>query len=212
MTDRRLLFGAMRTSVHHLETKNPSSNQGRRGTLRGTTLLCGAEAAHFLRYSGRTRWPLAARGAITVNAPRRVRPIGRLRTRPGFHHLPRLAGGWLTTPAQRVSVFDFSESGPRGIRTLDLLNAIETRSQLRYGPGTVVSCGTVPQVDLEGFEPSTSSVRLRRAPNCATGPQVPGIVPEETIDCQGKGSFRGVFEPRRGRKRLRPAGGVGLRR
>lgn len=27
------------------------------------------------------------------------------------------------------------ESGPRGIRTLDLLNAIETRSQLRYGPG-----------------------------------------------------------------------------
>ena len=24
--------------------------------------------------------------------------------------------------------------GPRGIRTLDLLNAIETRSQLRYGP------------------------------------------------------------------------------
>ena len=26
-------------------------------------------------------------------------------------------------------------SGPRGIRTPDLLNAIETRSQLRYGPG-----------------------------------------------------------------------------
>ena len=24
--------------------------------------------------------------------------------------------------------------GPRGIRTLDLLNAIEARSQLRYGP------------------------------------------------------------------------------
>ena len=32
-------------------------------------------------------------------------------------------------------------SGPRGIRTPDLLNAIETRSQLRYGPGfTVFSC------------------------------------------------------------------------
>jgi hypothetical protein len=28
-------------------------------------------------------------------------------------------------------------SGPRGIRTPDLLNAIETRSQLRYGPGGV---------------------------------------------------------------------------
>ncbi len=27
------------------------------------------------------------------------------------------------------------QGGPRGIRTLDLLNAIETRSQLRYGPG-----------------------------------------------------------------------------
>jgi hypothetical protein len=27
-------------------------------------------------------------------------------------------------------------------------------------------------VDLEGFEPSASSVRLKRAPNCATGPSV----------------------------------------
>src|SRR5215211_6007306 len=27
------------------------------------------------------------------------------------------------------------------------------------------------QVDLRGFEPLTSSVRLRRAPNCATGPK-----------------------------------------
>ncbi len=27
--------------------------------------------------------------------------------------------------------------GPRGIRTPDLLNAIETRSQLRYGPGII---------------------------------------------------------------------------
>ena len=30
------------------------------------------------------------------------------------------------------------KNGPRGIRTLDLLNAIETRSQLRYGPGLIV--------------------------------------------------------------------------
>jgi hypothetical protein len=62
-----------------------------------------------------------------------------------------------------------TSSGPRGIRTLDLLNAIETRSQLRYGPDWFLQCGTVA-VDLEGFEPSTSSVRLKRAPNCATGP------------------------------------------
>jgi hypothetical protein len=34
-------------------------------------------------------------------------------------------------------------------------------------------------VDLEGFEPSTSSVRLKRAPNCATGPcQANAIVSE----------------------------------
>jgi hypothetical protein len=36
-----------------------------------------------------------------------------------------------TRQACRVSI---KLSGPRGIRTLDLLNAIETRSQLRYGP------------------------------------------------------------------------------
>jgi hypothetical protein len=30
------------------------------------------------------------------------------------------------------------DGGPRGIRTLDLLNAIETRSQLRYGPKTIL--------------------------------------------------------------------------
>ena len=74
--------------------------------------------------------------------------------------------------------------GPRGIRTPDLLNAIETRSQLRYGPGLmndfpVEQCSVIDyraldlvteQVDLRGFEPLTSSVRLRRAPNCATGP------------------------------------------
>ena len=68
-----------------------------------------------------------------------------------------------------------TDCGPRGIRTLDLLNAIETRSQLRYGPK---NCSrhfnpngqNRQQVDLRGFEPLTSSVRLRRAPSCATGP------------------------------------------
>ena len=32
------------------------------------------------------------------------------------------------------------------------------------------------QVDLRGFEPLTFSVRLRRAPNCATGPFM--IIPQ----------------------------------
>ena len=68
--------------------------------------------------------------------------------------------------------------GPSGIRTHDLLNAIETRSQLRYGPlieHPQKELGQSPkelgQVDLAGLEPATSSVRLMRAPNCATGPR-----------------------------------------
>ena len=36
--------------------------------------------------------------------------------------------------------------GPRGIRTLDLLNAIETRSQLRYGPSFIVTVNTDFQI------------------------------------------------------------------
>ena len=36
----------------------------------------------------------------------------------------------LLLPSQKYEVV----SGPRGTRTLDLLNAIETRSQLRHGP------------------------------------------------------------------------------
>ena len=100
---------------------------------------------------------------------------------------------------KKSTLADASCSGPRGIRTPGLLNAIETRSQLRYGP---IFLRYQPQVmrfqmrlvriifvkftrsapagcpsnasrlmmDLEGFEPSASSVRLKRAPNCATGP------------------------------------------
>lgn len=34
----------------------------------------------------------------------------------------------------RCLIFDLFRSGPRGIRTPGLLNAIEARSQLRYGP------------------------------------------------------------------------------
>jgi hypothetical protein len=67
--------------------------------------------------------------------------------------LSRLAGGWLTTPGLAHNILedlfnqergtngkcpvpddDFPLSGPRGIRTPGLLNAIEARSQLRYGP------------------------------------------------------------------------------
>ena len=49
--------------------------------------------------------------------------------------------------------------GPGGTRTLDLLNAIETRSQLRYRP-IGVALLVHPLVELRGFEPLTSTVRL----------------------------------------------------
>ncbi|EKD88505.1 MAG: hypothetical protein ACD_34C00495G0001 [uncultured bacterium] len=63
----------------------------------------------------------------------------------------------------------FCLSGPREVRTPGLLNAIEARSQLRYGPKCSFVEPVLP-VDLGGFEPPASSVRLKRAPNCATGP------------------------------------------
>ena len=37
-------------------------------------------------------------------------------------------------------------------------------------PSSVPLLPSTDRVDLEGFEPSASSVRLKRAPNCATGP------------------------------------------
>jgi hypothetical protein len=43
---------------------------------------------------------------------------------------------FLETPNE-YEILCLHGSGPRGIRTPDLLNAIETRSQLRYGPGTI---------------------------------------------------------------------------
>ena len=64
-------------------------------------------------------------------------------------------------------------SGPRGIRTLDLFNAIEARSQLRHGPFLIFRRGRVlppGPVDLAGFEPATSSVRLKRAPTALQAP------------------------------------------
>ena len=50
---------------------------------------------------------------------------------------PPLEGKAFSMPyrQQKSTLADASYSGPRGIRTPGLLNAIETRSQLRYGPG-----------------------------------------------------------------------------
>ena len=62
---------------------------------------------------------------------------------PGFHPFSQLADGmtyyschdFLSDLTGFQNLSGLSIGGPRGIRTLDLLNAIETRSQLRYGPG-----------------------------------------------------------------------------
>ena len=114
---------------------------------------------------------------------------------PTIHSSLQKAGRPITPVRALYSV----AGGPSGIRTHDLLNAIETRSQTapwalaRAGPnvlgqapklwgkhpkcwGKPRSSGASPealgQVDLAGLEPATSSVRLMRAPNCATGPRL----------------------------------------
>ena len=43
-------------------------------------------------------------------------------------------GRWQIVWGEKKAADEAAFSGPREIRTLDLLNAIETRSQLRYGP------------------------------------------------------------------------------
>jgi hypothetical protein len=67
--------------------------------------------------------------------------VGGRRVQPGNVLCRHCAG---LTPRSPGSLADgllllriFLYSGPRGIRTLGLLNAIETRSQLRYGPKNV---------------------------------------------------------------------------
>jgi hypothetical protein len=101
----------------------------------------------------------------TVSTGKRVQSWYSECTLPGFHLLfpNSLADDLLFLPYV---------SGPRGIRTLGLLNAIETRSQLRYGPKCNPWQPSLIPVDLGGFEPPASSVRLKRAPNCATGPLI----------------------------------------
>ena len=113
-----------------------------------------------------------------LTTPRRVRSkalrVRRARLAPPHLALWRMTYYSGLTPAKysKGEIASPYMSGPRGIRTPDLLNAIETRSQLRYGP----------LVDLGGFEPPTSSVRLRRAPNCATGPATANeIVPDSML-------------------------------
>ncbi len=114
--------------------------------------------------------------AFTPAAPGRVRPLGALRSRalPRGHaasHRPAALWGMAyyspssPFPCDPLSLKQWGafaplrEGGPDGIRTRDLLNAIEARSQLRYGPTVFGS------VEPTGFEPATSPVREERSPS-----------------------------------------------
>ncbi len=60
--------------------------------------------------------------------------------------------------------------GGKGIRTPDLLHAMQTRYQLRHTP-----------VELRGFEPLTFCMPCRRATNCAIAPYA--FIPRSRGDC-----------------------------
>jgi hypothetical protein len=184
-----LLLG--RTAVRlALETKNPSSNQGRRGTLRGTTLLYGTQAARSMRGSGRTRCRL---GSNDHPSPA-VLPgeFGlRVASKPG-RACTNCPGSLEAGLLLRLNAYHYvfiQPVDPEGFEPSTFSMPLRRAPNCAMGPFCCLGAGRCCKVDLEGFEPSTFSVRLRRAPNCATGPQVPGIVPDATRDCQGNGLF-----------------------
>ncbi len=62
--------------------------------------------------------------------------------------------------------------GPRGIRTLDLLNAIETRSQLRHGPLAFPAGAGLPSRTSGpgGIRTRDLFSAIEARSHCATGP------------------------------------------
>ena len=90
----------------------------------------------------------------------------------GFHFASLLADGMTYYSCHDLYLF----GGPRGIRTLDLLNAIETRSQLRYGPFHIQTLFSGPEgirtPDLLSAIETRSQLRYR--PNI----KVQAILPE----------------------------------
>ncbi len=109
----------------------------------------GLSQAALDRANGRNPAPVIDgfhRNSLSMNMDRQASSISALRGRlPGLHQVPgSLADDLLLLPdilyltAKESEPFcapdSLLSSGPRGIRTLGLLNAIEARSQLRYGP------------------------------------------------------------------------------
>ena len=127
------------------------------------------QAAHLMRYSGRTRRRLGRQAASPGHSPTSS-ACGAPRDPAGLSPKSRLAGGWPTTPVQRVSCLNCRPCGTAAYGLVDPegFEPSTFSMPLRRAP----NCAMGPSVDLEGFEPSTSSVRLRHAPNCATGPYI----------------------------------------
>jgi hypothetical protein len=79
-------------------------------------------------------------------------------TLPGSHNFFPVRWRMIYYCCLRLSI----TSGPREIRTLDLLNAIETRSQLRYGPIQHPSGpGGIRTLDLISAIDARSQLRYR---------------------------------------------------
>jgi hypothetical protein len=144
MRESRFVYHSRLSMLDSLLTKIPSPVQGRRVSPRYHP-ACPETGPLGLTLTGETRRRLGLKPGFTGEACSKgrsqtwsgqasstwaLRGAGWART-----SLSQLAGGWSTTPANTFG-------GPREIRTLDLLNAIETRSQLRYGPRFMINLWT----------------------------------------------------------------------
>ena len=105
-----------------------------------------------------------------LTTPRRVRPECSVTLREAHTTSPRsLTDGLLLRLHAKCVGAGFAPApfgGPSGIRTHDLLNAIETRSQLRYRPKLACGPGGIRTPDLLSAIEARSQLRYR--PNEAT--------------------------------------------
>ena len=76
-------------------------------------------------------------------------------------------GGWKSKQGRIAPALFCHYHGPEGNRTLDLLSAIETRSQLRYRPiskqGRGIASPLFVLKRVTGFEPVTYSLARNRS-------------------------------------------------
>ncbi len=153
--------------------KTPPSTRDE-GALRGTTLVAPRSGGLLIALTGEPAagWTQGLTGracpariagrqasSASTSAPLAPQPLDC--ALPGLHPSParwRLA--YYSCPGQ-YSI----EGGPSGIRTHDLLNAIETRSQLRYGPWRDRSSGPggIRTLDLFSAIEARSQLRYRPA-------------------------------------------------